>query len=113
MDDVFFFFAKNAIKKTTKKPDWIWAPFLYRDLLASTTTASIAQQSAIGVFSLRGANSVFRWFLGPVLMCRFGCVLPRSPGVWHPFLLQKTWHFYLWNSIKALNALAGFLFPQS
>ena len=109
------FLAKNAIKnnKKTRLLGTFPSGFgPYRDLLASTTTASFAQQSAIGVFSLRGAWRVCvvgSW--APFWCAGFGCVLPRSPGVWHPLLLQKTWHFYLWNSIKVLKALA-FFFPS-
>jgi len=56
MDDDFF--SKKCYKnnKKTRLLGTFPSGFgPYRDLLASTTTASFAQQSAIGVFSLRGA----------------------------------------------------------
>lgn len=114
MDDDF---SKKCLKKN-KKPDWIWAPspvvLDHTEISLQAPPLHPLPSKVRSVFSASEVRfCVFCWFLGSVLMCRFGCVLPRSPGVWHPFLLQKTWHFYLWNSPKSAQSFSRFFFSLS
>lgn len=114
---MMIFLAKNAIKRKPKKPD-CWAPSpVVLDHTEISLQAPPLHPLPSKVRSVFAASEVrtacFSLVsLGPAFFEGFGCVLPRSPGVWHPLLLQKTWPFYLWNSIKALKALAGFFFPS-
>ena len=112
------FLAKNAIKRKPKKPD-CWAPSpVVLDHTEISLQAPPLHPLPSKVRSVFAASEVrtacFSLVsLGPAFFEGFGCVLPRSPGVWHPLLLQKTWPFYLLELNKSAQSFSRFFFSLS